>query len=49
MSEDNRKTKCKQIKFNTYYIFAEEKQDVKEVVGLIFKDYIEKSEIDTQL
>ena len=28
------------IEFNTYCIFADEKEDVKEVIGLIFKDYL---------
>ena len=31
--------------FNTYYIFTEEKQDVNEVIGLMFKDYIESLKI----
>ena len=32
--------------FNTYCIFTEEKKDVKETIGLIFKDYIENLKID---
>ena len=39
---------CEKIKntkdnpeFNTYCIFTEEKQEVKETIGLIFKDYLE--------
>lgn len=40
MNKDNQKDK---LEFNTYCIFTEEKQDVKETVGLIFKDYIRKS------
>lgn len=31
------------LEFNTYCIFTEEKQEVKETIGLIFKDYIRKS------
>lgn len=27
--------------FNTYYIFSKEKQEIKEIIGLIFKDYLE--------
>ena len=41
MCKDNKQTKCKQLEFNTYCIFTEEKQDVKETIGLIFKDYLE--------
>ena len=41
--KDNPKDK---LEFNTYCIFTEEKQDVKETVGLIFKDYIEKLKTD---
>lgn len=26
----------------TYYILGEEKQDIVEVIGLIFKDYLER-------
>lgn len=29
------------LEFNTYCIFTEERQDVSETIGLIFKDYIE--------
>ena len=41
MCKDNKQTKCKQLEFNTYCIFTEEKKDVKETIGLIFKDYLE--------
>ena len=41
MSKDNKQTKCKQAEFHTYCIFTEEKQAVKETIGLIFKDYLE--------
>ena len=41
MSKDNKKTKCSGLEFNTYCIFTEEKQEVKETIGLIFKDYLE--------
>ena len=30
------------LEFNTYCIFTEDKQDVNETIGLIFKDYIER-------
>ena len=41
MHEEKNNTKDNTLEFNTYCIFTEEKQDVKETVGLIFKDYIE--------
>lgn len=48
MYKDNKKTKCKQLEFNTYCIFTEEKKDVKETIGLIFKDYLENIKIKTK-
>ena len=46
MKKDKQTVKTDKLKFNTYCIFTEEKQDVKEAVGLIFKDYIEKLKTD---
>lgn len=40
MCEKIKNTKDKS-EFNTYCIFTEEKQEVKEKIGLIFKDYLE--------
>lgn len=34
------KGKKDKLEFNTYYIFAEEKQNISETIGLIFKDYL---------
>ena len=45
MKEENINTKDKRLEFNTYCIFTEEKQDVKETIGLIFKDYIKSLKI----
>ena len=45
MSEVGKKTKENKLEFNTYCIFTEEKQDVKETIGLIFKDYIKSLKI----
>ncbi len=44
---NKKKTEIKNNKldFNTYCIFTEEKLEVKETVGLIFKDYIENLKI----
>ncbi len=44
MCEKIKHTKDKS-EFNTYCIFAEEKKDVKETIGLIFKDYLENIKI----
>lgn len=41
MNENKNNTKDDKLEFNIYCIFTEEKQEVKETVGLIFKDYIE--------
>lgn len=41
MNEDNINTKDEILEFNTYCIFTEEKQELNETIGLIFKDYIE--------
>ena len=45
MCKDKEQTKYKQLEFNTYCIFTEEKKDVKETIGLIFKDYLENLKI----
>ena len=39
MCKDNKQTKCKQL---------EEKKDVKQTIGLIFKDYLENLKIKTK-
>lgn len=46
MKKDKQIIKVDKLEFNTYCIFTEEKRDVKETVGLIFKDYIEKLKTD---
>lgn len=45
MNEEKNNTKDNKLEFNTYCIFTEEKQAVKETVGLMFKDYIESLKI----
>lgn len=35
MNEDNK------LEFNTYCIFSEEDQNIKDTIGLVFKDYLE--------
>ena len=41
VNKDKKELKSDKLEFNTYCIFAEEKQDISETIGLIFKDYIE--------
>jgi len=46
VNKEKKETKIDKLEFNTYCIFTEEKHDVKETVGLIFKDYIENLKTD---
>ena len=48
MSEVKKTTNENKLEFNTYCIFTEEKQEVKETIGLIFKDYIENLKLKTK-
>lgn len=41
MNEEKNNAKDNKLEFNTYCIFAEEKQDIRETIGLVFKDYLE--------
>ena len=41
MNEKKNNTKDSELEFNTYYIFLEEKRDIKDTIGLVFKDYLE--------
>ena len=45
MNEDKNNAKDNKIEFNTYCIFTEEKQDIGEIIGLVFKDYLENIKI----
>ena len=45
MNEDKSNTKYNKLEFNTYCIFTEDKQDIKDTIGLIFKDYLENIKI----
>ena len=43
MSKTTKKiTKEKNLEFNTYCIFTENKQDITQTISLIFKDYINR-------
>ena len=48
MNENKNNTKDNKLEFNTYCIFAEEKKNVKETIGLIFKDYLENTKKKTK-
>ena len=48
MSEVKKTTKENKLEFNTYCIFTKEKQEMKETIGLIFKDYIENLKLKTE-
>ena len=45
MNEDNIDTKDNKLEFNTYCILTEEKQDIGETIGLVFKDYLENIKV----
>ena len=46
MNEDKNNTKDNRLEFNTYCIFTEEKQDIKDTIGLVFKDYLENMKVN---
>ena len=48
MCKNNKNVKDNKTKFNTFCIFTKEKKDVKETIGLIFKDYLENIKIKTK-
>lgn len=45
MKENENSTKDDKLEFNTYCIFTEEKQDVKDTIGLVFKDYLDSIKV----
>lgn len=48
MKKDKNNTKYNKLEFNTYCIFAEEKQDITETIGLVFKDYLENMKVKNE-
>ena len=38
-------SKDDKLEFNTYCFFTEEKQDIKDTIGLVFKDYLESIKV----
>ena len=41
VNKDKKELKSDKLEFNTYCIFTEEKQNIGEKIGLVFKDYLE--------
>lgn len=41
MNNDKINTKANKLEYNTYCVFAEDKQDIAKTIGLVFKDYLE--------
>lgn len=48
MNEDNNNTKENKLEFNTYCIFTEDRQDITETIGLVFKDYLESIKVKSK-
>ena len=48
MNEDKNKNKDNKLEFNTYCIFTEEKQDIQNTIGLVFKDYLESLKVKNE-
>ncbi len=44
----DKETKKNKLEFTTYCIFTEEKQEITEIIGLMFKDYLENLKNKTQ-
>ena len=42
MNKVKKTTKENKLEFNTYCFFTEEKHNIGETIGLVFKDYLEK-------
>ena len=41
MNKDKKEKEINKLEFNTYSVFEKEEKNVREVIGMIFKDYIE--------
>ena len=41
VNKDKQEIKSDKLEWTTYCIFTEEKQEVSETIGLMFKDYLE--------
>ena len=45
MNKVNKPTKENKLEFNTYCFFTDEKHDIGETIGLVFKDYLESIKV----
>ena len=45
MNKDKKELNSDKLEFNTYCIFTEENQEISQIIGLIFKDYLENLKI----
>lgn len=48
MSKNKDKKEKSKLAFNTYCVFSEESQDIRETIGLVFKDYLQNSKIEKE-
>jgi len=48
VKENKKESKKNKLEFHTYCIFTEEKQNIEETIGFIFRDYIEKWRSNTK-
>lgn len=48
MKKDKNDIKYNKLEFNTYCIFTEDKQDITETIGLVFKDYLENTKVKNE-
>lgn len=45
MKDNKSNTKDNKLELNTYCIFSEDKPNIEETIGLIFKDYLESIKV----
>lgn len=48
MKKNKNDIKDNKLEFNTYCIFSEDKQDITETIGLVFKDYLENTKVKNE-
>ena len=48
MKKNKNDIKDNKLEFNTYCIFSEDKQNITETIGLVFKDYLENTKVENK-
>lgn len=48
MKKNKNDIKDNKLEFNTYCIFSEDKQDITETIGLVFKNYLENTKVKNE-